>query len=122
MLHDPDYVTVNDNGTISGVTAMHVGQLFFDQDLITEVDTVSPYSDDDSTLTTNAEDSIFAGEAATSDPIVQYVLLGDTIDEGLLAWISVGVDTSESYDVTPAAVLTEDGGVSESGQGSGPGF
>lgn len=53
---------------------------------------------------------------------MEYVLLGDDISDGIFAWISVGVDSTEDTSVTPAAYYTEQGGVENesSGMGGGP--
>lgn len=113
------------NNTISGLYtshASHVGQLFFDQDLISQVEAVSPYNTNTQELTTNAEDSILAEEADTIDPFVQYVFLGDDVQDGIFAWISLGIDATEDSAITPAAYMTEDGGVANENSGiGGPG-
>jgi hypothetical protein len=89
--------------------------------LISQVDTVSPYSENTQVLTTNAEDSIFAEEAATSDPVVEYSLIGDTIADGIFAWVSFGVDLTQQLTVSPASTLTENGGVANANSGFGGG-
>lgn len=111
--------TVNANETISGGSIAHVGQMFFDQDLIKNAETVEPYVSNTQTLTTNAEDSILAEEAATVDPFIEYILVGDDISEGIFGWLSFGIDTSSTYDISPAAYLTEDGGVENANFGGG---
>ncbi|ETN14582.1 hypothetical protein PPTG_07597 [Phytophthora nicotianae INRA-310] len=121
--------TLLENNTYSGGYASHVGQLFFDQDLISEVELTAPYSTNTQELTTNAEDQILSEEAAEDfDPFFEYVLLGDSVSDGVLAWISVGVDMTRAQTITAAGTLTADGGVmSEStnamggGGGMGPG-
>ncbi|KAL5536708.1 hypothetical protein ACEPAF_531 [Sanghuangporus sanghuang] len=92
---------------------------FFDQDLITEVDTVSPYSTNSNQITENSDDSILAEEADDIDPMMEYVLLGDDISDGILAWSSLAINTTMSYTVTAAATLTEDGGVENENSGMG---
>lgn len=125
LTHDPKNVTVFGNGTLSGLAATHVGQLFFDQSLIAEVEATSPYSTNTQNLTTNADDYILEQEADSEDPMVEYVLLGDSIEDGLLAWASVGINTTESYDVSAAASYYASGGVENEdsglGGGGGPG-
>ncbi|KAJ6088532.1 hypothetical protein N7486_009793 [Penicillium sp. IBT 16267x] len=118
--------TVFANDTLSGLYtahSSHVGQLFFDQDLITEVEATSPYSTNTQDLTTNANDSILSEEADTIDPVMEYVLLGDDVSDGIFAWLTVGIDSTENTGITPAAYYTEEGGVendsSSSGGGSG---
>lgn len=77
------------------------------------------YASNTQVLTTNAEDGIFSQEAENVDPVVEYVLLGDDISEGLFGWIAFGVDTSASRNVTPAVYLTENGGVENPNAGGG---
>lgn len=55
------------------------------------------------------------------DPVAWYVYLGDTIADGLVAWITVGINTSASYDVNYAATWTGDGGVETETDTSGGG-
>ncbi|KFY63226.1 hypothetical protein V496_04075 [Pseudogymnoascus sp. VKM F-4515 (FW-2607)] len=109
------------NSTYNGGSASHVGQIFFDQDLISQVETVAPYSGNTQELTTNAEDSIFAEEAASSDPVVEYSFIGDSIEDGIFAWVSFGVDLTNSFTISPASTLTEDGGVANENSGMGGG-
>lgn len=111
--------TINSNSTLSGGTISHVGQLFFDQDLITEVEKTSPYSTNTQSLTKNVQDSIFKQEAANSDPVPTYVLLGDDVSDGIFAWITVGIDPTISKTVSAAAYYDASGGHAESGSGSG---
>lgn len=113
--------TAQSNGTVMDTTASHVGQLFFDQDLLTEVEATTAYSTNTQSLTANSGDSILAEEAASSDPYVEYVLLGDTVDDGLLGWLAFGIDTSLSKSVSAAATLYDTGGVSSSSSGGGGG-
>ncbi len=119
--------TVRANNTLATanateVLASHVGQVFFDQDLITQVEATSPYSENTQTLTLNSEDSILASEAESVDPFVEYILLGDKIEDGILAWISIGIDPTASSEITAAAVITEDGGyANENASAGGPG-
>jgi protocatechuate 3,4-dioxygenase beta subunit len=110
-------VTVLSNGTITGGTVAHIGQLFWDQDLISEVEATSPYNTNTISITTNAADRVFATETenSTSDPVFNYVKLGDDISDGLLAYITIAVDTSATYDPTYSFVYTANGGVAESG-------
>ncbi|KAK0481201.1 aromatic compound dioxygenase [Armillaria luteobubalina] len=119
--------TLFDNGTFKADSDHHVGQFFFDQDLISVVEATSPYSTNTQELTTNANDSIMAEEVEDEtdgiDPVLEYVYLGDDVSDGLLAWGSMAIDLSSSYTVSAAATLTEDGGVmdeSSGGMGGAP--
>lgn len=115
------------NSTLSDLYtahSSHVGQLFFDQELISAVEETSPYSTNTQDLTTNANDSILSEEADTIDPFMEYVYLGEDVSDGIFAWITVGVDSTEDSDITPAAYYTEEGGVeneSSGGMGGGGG-
>lgn len=116
--------TILSNETYTVGSVQHIGQLFFDQDLITAVEATASYVVNQQTLTTNLEDGIAAGEAtADYDPYVDYVLLGDTVEDGLLGFIVVGVDTTADYidSYTPAAHYEEGGGVDTGLVGGGPG-
>lgn len=115
--------TVNANETLSGGSVTHVGQMFFDQDLITLVEQEEPYASNTQDFTDNADDSILGEEAETTDPFIEYVLLGDSVADGIFGWLAFGMDTTASYNITPAAYLTENGGVENenAGMGGGPG-
>lgn len=114
--------TARDNGTLLDTTASHVGQVFFDQELIYEVEATSVYAANTQQLTLNEDDGILAEEAATSDPFVEYVLLGDTVEDGLLGWLAFGIDPTLSKSFNAAATLYETGGVqNNNGGGGGPG-
>ncbi|TGO83600.1 hypothetical protein BPOR_0621g00020 [Botrytis porri] len=99
------------NGTYGGGVISHVGQMFFDQDLITQVEDVSPYSTNTQSTTLNSADSVLGDEAPSSDPIINYSLLGKTVADGIFGWLAFGVDVSKSYSVKPAASLYSSGGV-----------
>ncbi|RDW66534.1 hypothetical protein BP6252_10169 [Coleophoma cylindrospora] len=99
------------NGTYGGGTVAHVGQLFFDQDLISLVEATAPYSTNTQELTLNSADSVLSSEAASSDPMIEYSLLGASVTDGILGWISFAVDTSNEFNLTPAASLYASGGV-----------
>jgi protocatechuate 3,4-dioxygenase beta subunit len=108
--------TVLPNSTLANSAntgAVHIGQLFFDQDLISQVEASSPYSSNTQNITPNAEDSIFAQEADSegSDPVLEYVLLSEKIEDGIFAWTSIAVDVDAKYNTSAAAAYTKDGGV-----------
>lgn len=107
------------NNTYTGGTIAHIGQFFFDQDLITEVEALSPYSTNTIAITTNAEDRIVQGELVNdSDPMLNYVLLGETVADGLFMWISLAVNSTATYTASPAAELAADGGHAVEGGGN----
>ncbi|KAK2061715.1 aromatic compound dioxygenase [Colletotrichum caudatum] len=101
------------NNTLGSVnTASHVGQAFFDQDLISAVEAVAPYNTNTQELTANAEDSILGEETAADgvDPLMEYTLLGDSITDGLFAWMALGINTTQSSSITPATFYHAEGG------------
>ncbi|OBT97398.1 hypothetical protein VE01_04313 [Pseudogymnoascus verrucosus] len=107
------------NNTYTGGTIAHIGQFFFDQDLITEVEALSPYSTNTIAITTNAEDRVVQGELVNdSDPMLNYVLLGETVVDGLFMWISLAVNSTATYTASPAAELAADGGHAVEGGGN----
>lgn len=86
--------------------ATHVGQLFFDQSLITEVEALEPYTSNQQSLTLNIYDLYLNIEAASSDPFVSYTLIGNTIADGILAWMTIGIDTTEDMAVDNPFIIT----------------
>ena len=114
--------TINEkNQTLTGGHVSHVGQLFFDQKLITDAESVEPYVSNTQELLLNADDGIFSQEAATSDPVLNYVYLGDSVEEGLFAWVTVGIDPTVVTTPRAAVSFGENGGVANPGGGGGPG-
>lgn len=109
--------TVRDNGTVYDLTAQHIGQVFWDQSTRDLVETVYPYNTNTKALTANDEDRIIQAETeteGTSDPMVNFVQLGDKLEDGLLAWIILGVNTTLSTStLSPAAIYYGSGGVEE---------
>ena len=94
--------------------------MFFDQDLLQSVEKVEPYASNTQQITTNAEDFIFLQEATGYDPMVEYVLLGDDVSQGLFGWVTFGIDSTYSRNVSNAATWTDHGGVpNPNGFGSG---
>jgi hypothetical protein len=98
--------------------------LFYDTDLQNEVELNEPYLSNTQDITSNADD-MWASQAGADewDPFVEYVYLGEDVKDGILGWISIGLDTTQSYDVSEAAALTENGGVvnDDFGMGGGSG-
>ena len=79
------------------VAAAHIGQIFFDQNPITEVNTLSPYSSNINTLTKKTDDRVVKTEITNgADPFLNYALLGDAVSEWLFIQVTVSVNTSAS--------------------------
>ncbi|GAB7354221.1 hypothetical protein MBLNU459_g4765t1 [Dothideomycetes sp. NU459] len=109
--------TVLSNGSYTGGSISHIGQLFFDESLRAAVEATSPYSSNTVEVTSNDDDMwapTAAGANSTAyDPFPDFVYLNpDDITDGLLMWISIGVDTTQNYtsEASAAAYLAADGG------------
>ena len=108
--------TVLPNATYSGGSITHVGQLFWDESLRALVEAVEPYASNTQAILSNDDDMWAPAQADNDyDPFPDYVLVGDTVADGLIAWISIGIDVSSDCSVDVAAELTADGGVVEDG-------
>jgi len=115
--------TILPNKTFTGGKARHVGQLYIDEALKSAVEALAPYNTNTQAVTTNAQDGIAPDEAtAEYDPFLQYVHLGEKLSDGLLMWITIGVNSSadNSAGVTPAAHYYEGGGETVEGAGGSP--
>ncbi|KAI0484243.1 Intradiol ring-cleavage dioxygenase [Xylariaceae sp. FL0804] len=118
--------TILDNGTyVADGVATHIGQIFFDQDLISAVEATSPYTDNTQKLTVNEDDGIDAQQAtADYDPFLAYVALGaDLSTDGLLGYMTVFVNSTADYtsSAQAAAHYYAGGGVATGNQGGGGG-
>ncbi|ORY56077.1 Intradiol ring-cleavage dioxygenase [Pseudomassariella vexata] len=109
--------TVLENGTLTGGTVAHVGQLFWDQDLITAVEATAPYNTNSIAVTENIDDRVFYTETdgTESDPVFEYVYVGDELADGLFGWITIAVNSSATYDPKYSFTLTANGGVAQGG-------
>lgn len=120
--------TLQANGTVGhSLTSSHVGQSFFDQDLITKVEKLAPYNTNKQQLSLNSQDGIFKEEVGSGaedvDPIIEYTFLGDDVADGIFGWLAFGINPSYSRTVSPAVYRYEDGFVENPGGpgGGGPG-
>lgn len=125
LAHNANDTLVRTNGTLleSNATthASHVGQIFFDQALISLVEATAPYNTNTQEITLNADDQILSEEAADMDPFVEWVQLGDDIADGIMAWISIGIDPTADSEITSAATIYKDGGVANENSMGGMG-
>ncbi|KAL2125982.1 hypothetical protein VTI74DRAFT_2030 [Chaetomium olivicolor] len=102
--------------------ASHIGQAYFDQALINQVERLAPYTSNRQPLTTNAQDFIFQQDTAATgvDPIMEYTLLGNRVEDGLFAWLALGINPTRAQPIVPAGWHFSEGGVANPG-GIGPG-
>jgi protocatechuate 3,4-dioxygenase beta subunit len=115
--------TLLPNNTLDGGYTPHVGQYFYDQDLIDRVESTYPYNTNTITQTTNAVDRVFAQETenTTSDPVLHYAYLGEKLEDGIFAWVQTAINTSSSAIDYPyyTNVFTADGGKNVTGTDCG---
>ncbi|KAJ7579691.1 Intradiol ring-cleavage dioxygenase [Mycena floridula] len=95
------------NGTFTAGNLVHTGQFFFDDEVNLQVDKMHPYTEnpikDTIGRTRNWRDSlnIFEdshGPEGKYNPIFRAELLGGVIGQGLIAYITMGVNGSVSVD------------------------
>lgn len=91
--------TILPNNTIVGGDINHIGQLFFDEALRTAVEATYPYNTNTQDVTSNDDDMWAPSQAENSyDPFPDFVYLdADDITQGLLVWISIGIDPTANY-------------------------
>lgn len=109
------------NNTIAGGSIAHIGQIFWDQDLISKVESTYPYNTNNIPITLNADDRVVNVESENSDadPMLSYAFLGDKIEDGIFAWITVGVNTSALHYPYYTNVYTGSGGIEIEGTDEG---
>jgi hypothetical protein len=96
----------NGSSSYSSASVQHIGQLFFEESLINSVYELDPYSAHLDTLnrTTNSEDPLYtSANGGGYSAVVSVSYLGDSIEDGLVGYITVGVNST-------AAGLTTTGG------------
>ncbi|TDZ34945.1 hypothetical protein C8035_v010165 [Colletotrichum spinosum] len=78
-------------------TVQHVGQLFFEEDLLESVYAASPYAAHAEMFnrTTNDEDSVLSSASEDGySPFISVSLLGDGVEDGLVGYITIGVSST----------------------------
>ncbi|KAF7553689.1 hypothetical protein G7Z17_g3422 [Cylindrodendrum hubeiense] len=120
--------TVMPNGTISvwDAPVSHIGQVFWPETLRSAVEELSPYNTNEQAITSNEDDMWSVLQADESyDPFPHFVYLGDNLQDGLFAWIQIGINASVDYTsddyYSIAGYLAEDGGHASSSSFSGGG-
>lgn len=116
--------TLLPNDTYTGGETLHVGQIYFEDALVSAVEATSPYNTNTIAFTSWEVDGWMLEEATTDyDPFVEYVQLSDNLEDGLLAWITVALDLSSDHsaNVTGSAAshYYATGGVAVDGSSKG---
>ncbi|KAJ5762831.1 hypothetical protein N7533_001512, partial [Penicillium manginii] len=111
------HVTVQSNVTgddtsYSDAAIQHIGQLFFPEELINSVYKLAPYHAHLSTLnrTLNSEDSVY--KVAMTDgysAMISTELLGETLADGLIGYITIGVNKSAAAIATTGTQVNVQG-------------
>lgn len=119
-------VTVRENQTTQDGAVTHIGQLFWPEELRSEVEATSPYSENTQAITSNDDDMWSIVQADNDyDPFPQFVYVGNDITEGLFAWIQIGVNASADYTddeyYNVAATYQAGGGIANADSGFGGG-
>jgi hypothetical protein len=92
-------------------TMSHIGQFYFDQTLLDQVEATAPYNTNKQAWTKNAQDFLIAaGVANNDDPVINYVFLGNKVTDGVFGFITVGVDTTAKRQISVASWWGANGG------------
>jgi protocatechuate 3,4-dioxygenase beta subunit len=115
-------VTVRENQTTQDGAVAHIGQLFWPEELRSEVEATSPYNENTQAITSNDDDMWSIVQAENDyDPFPQFVYVGNDITDGLFAWIQIGVNASADYTdddyYSVAATYQAGGGVANADSG-----
>lgn len=86
-----------------------------DQGLIDKVEASWPYRLNTIKQTLNVNDGVFITESedTTIQPVLEYVYLGNNLDDGLFAWVTVGINVSATYDPNYSFIWTAVGAVAD---------
>jgi protocatechuate 3,4-dioxygenase beta subunit len=115
-------VTVRENQTTQDGAVTHIGQLFWPEELRSEVEATSPYNENTQAITSNDDDMWSIVQAENYyDPFPQFIYVGNDITDGLFAWIQIGVNASADYTdddyYSVAATYQAGGGVANADSG-----
>jgi protocatechuate 3,4-dioxygenase beta subunit len=120
LLVHPMHATLTVNQTISNipdanhkVQAIHVGEIYFEQQLIDYVNAIAPYKTNTQAVTRNDDDETYNILSKVDDYVVNFMWIDpeDTARMGIFAWIIIGVNTSNLVEVDVAGRYLEAGGV-----------
>lgn len=85
-------VTLTDD-SYTGGEIIHTGQLFFDQDINTEIQATAPYTENTTQETLLEDDSIYDDGGASSG-LLTLTALGSSVSDGYAATLTVGVSSA----------------------------
>ncbi|KAF2727546.1 aromatic compound dioxygenase [Polyplosphaeria fusca] len=100
------------NNTIQGGTISHVGQFYVEQNFLGQVEKTTPYNTNKQTQMLNSQDFLYQmGKQGGDDPNLHISLIGSKIEDGLYAYIDIGVNPKANYKPQPVNMWTEKGGI-----------
>jgi hypothetical protein len=102
-IHLTVQTNVTNSSSYNTASTQHLGQLFFNETLLNEIYALAPYSTHLATLnrTTNAEGSLYASANGNGySAVVSVSKLGAALADGLVGYITIGVNTSTTAAVT----------------------
>jgi len=97
---------VNDNGTIGQEAGhiQHIGQIFFEESWSQLVVAAEPYNTQTIERTTNDVDPLYAAEnSGGHNATAQLTYIGDVLSDGLLGYVTLGIDTGANYQFSSTA-------------------
>ncbi|KAB5588551.1 hypothetical protein CTheo_8009 [Ceratobasidium theobromae] len=107
MIHTNYSVATNGSIISHAGTVRHIGQLFFDDELNEVILSQGVYANTTETRTYNTEDSILDSENADGyNAYASTELLGETETDGILAYITIGVDPTFETSITSTNYMT----------------
>ncbi|QRV81812.1 intradiol ring-cleavage dioxygenase [Ceratobasidium sp. AG-Ba] len=101
MVHTNYSVATNGSIISHAGQVRHIGQIFFEDDLNNKIVNQGVYANTTQSRTYNTEDSILDSENADGyNAYASTELLGETETDGILAYITIGVDTTFEGSIT----------------------
>ncbi|KAF4545190.1 Protocatechuate -dioxygenase beta subunit protein [Lasiodiplodia theobromae] len=93
--------TLHENGTLSSGHNINTGQLYFPEDVTKQLMALEPYSShtEIERVTNDVDGHIAEGQVGGYNPIVSIIPAdGENAENGLVGYITMGVDTTETYE------------------------
>ncbi|CEL62341.1 hypothetical protein RSOLAG1IB_10394 [Rhizoctonia solani AG-1 IB] len=107
MIHTNYSVATNGSIVSHAGNVRHIGQLFFDDELNEKILSQGVYANTTESRTYNDEDSILDSENADGyNAYASTELLGETETDGILAYITIGVDPTFETSITSTNYVT----------------
>ncbi|KAI5801984.1 Intradiol ring-cleavage dioxygenase [Pyronema domesticum] len=89
--------SMNSNGTYTGGTVAHIGQVFFPEDVLEQIGEISPCSTHNLVRLKNADDRLWSSDGVQDAVTTEITPLGDKLEDGVMAHILIGLDLTADY-------------------------